>query len=178
MFSRTLLLALAGCAALLAASAPARADVVDDEPAVAARGAGDMRAVIRGSDGVLWARAWDGAGWSGWSSLGGGQLTSGPAISARPDGVYDVVARGTDSAYYHRAFTPAGGWTPWDSLGGAFLSAPSVSYRQGTGQIDIGPPRRRVHVGPGATSVGPNRLHVFARDQQRVAGQLLLEHLD
>ena len=56
-----------------------------------------MRAFIRGSDGALWTRSWNGSSWTGWSSLGGA-LTSGPAISARPDGIYDVVVRGTDGA--------------------------------------------------------------------------------
>lgn len=137
MVRRFLLGVLACCAAVLTCAVPAHAlGVVDDDPAVAARGAGDMRAVIRGSDAALWTRSWDGSSWTAWTSLGG-ELTSGPSISARPDGVYDVVARGTDGAVYHKAFTPAGGWTEWASLGGGFLSAPAVSYRQGTGQIDV-----------------------------------------
>jgi hypothetical protein len=135
---RSLLGVLACCAAILltAGPAPAALPIVDDDPAVAARGVGDMRAVIRGSDGALWTRSWGGSSWTGWSSLGG-SLSSGPSISARPDGVYDVVVRGLDGAAYHKAFTPAGGWTEWTPLGGGFLSALAVSYRQGTGQIDV-----------------------------------------
>ena len=45
---------------------------------------------IRGRDGALWTRSWNGSAWSGWSSLGG-VLTSGPAAIARPGGIYDVV---------------------------------------------------------------------------------------
>ena len=126
---------LASALALLAA-APARADVVDDGPAVAAVGAGDMRAFIRGSDGALWTRSWNGSVWSSWSSLGG-VLTSGPAVSARPNGTYDVVVRGVANTYYHAAFTLAGGWTGFAPIGGTFLSAPSVTYRQGSGEIDV-----------------------------------------
>jgi hypothetical protein len=133
---RSLVAVAACCAAVLAAAVPARADVVDDDPAVAAVGAGDMRAFIRGSDGALWTRTWNGTAWSSWSSLGG-LLTSGPAVSARPNGIYDVVVRGTGNTYYHKAFTPAGGWTDFAPLGGAFLSAPSVTYRQGSGEIDV-----------------------------------------
>ena len=68
-----LLLALAFCAAVLVTAAPAHAalPIVDNDPAVAARGAGEMRAVIRGTDGALWTRSWDGASWTGWTSLGG-----------------------------------------------------------------------------------------------------------
>jgi hypothetical protein len=103
------------CAAMLLGAGPAHAlPIVDDDPAVAVRGAGDIRAVIRGSDGALWTRSWDGSSWTGWTSLGG-QISSGPSISARPDGVYDVVARGMDGSVLHRACTPAAGWTAWSS---------------------------------------------------------------
>ncbi|MEO7252131.1 MAG: hypothetical protein ABIW30_05930, partial [Arenimonas sp.] len=56
---------LACLAALLAFAPAARADVVDDAPAVAAQGAGDMRASVRGSDGALWTRSWNATSWSG-----------------------------------------------------------------------------------------------------------------
>ncbi len=85
------------CAAAALAAAPARADLVDDDPAVAAQGTGDMRVFIRGHDNALWTRSWNGSSWSGWSSLGG-VLTSGPAAMARPGGIYDVFVRGTDNA--------------------------------------------------------------------------------
>jgi hypothetical protein len=133
---RSLLVALACCAAVLAGAVPARAATVDDGPAVAALGLGDARVFIRGTDSALWTRTWNGTTWTNWSSLGG-SLTSGPAVGTRPDGVYDVVVRGPDNAYYHRAFTPAGGWSDFVSLGGSFISAPTVSYRQGAGYIDI-----------------------------------------
>ena len=116
-----LLCALAACPA---ASTRAGAAVYDDAPAIAARGAGDMRAFIRGSDGALWTRSWDGSSWSAWSSLGG-VLTSGPAASARPNGDYDVVVRGTDGGYHHRAFTPGEGWSGWAPLGGSMISRPA-----------------------------------------------------
>ena len=104
---RGLIALVCALVALPAASAPA--DVVDDAPAVAAQGTGDVRTFIRGSDGALWTRSWDGTTWTGWSSLGG-VLTSGPAATARPGGIYDVVVRGGDGAYHHRAFTPTTGW--------------------------------------------------------------------
>ena len=55
----TLLVTLACCVAGLAA-APARSAVVDDSPAVAAQGIGDMRVFIRGRDNALWTRSWNG----------------------------------------------------------------------------------------------------------------------
>src|SRR3954464_4445630 len=135
MVRRRVLGVLACCVAALAMAASAHADVVDDAPAIAAQGTGDMRAFIRGSDGALWTRTWNGTSWTGWASLGG-VLTSGPAATARPGGISAVVGRGTAGAYRHRAFTPSGGWASWEYLDGRFLSGPGVSYRQGTGQID------------------------------------------
>jgi hypothetical protein len=95
---RSLLGAVACCVAVLAAAMPAHADVVDDGPAVAAQGVGDMRVFIRGSDGALWTRSWNGTAWTSWSSLGG-VLTSGPAVTVRPNGIYDIVVRGPANAY-------------------------------------------------------------------------------
>jgi hypothetical protein len=130
------IVALLACAFALLAAAPARADVVDDDPAIAAVGAGDMRIFVRGTDGAVWTRSWNGSSWSGWSSLGG-EATSGPVAISR-GGIYDVFVRGPDNAYYHKYFTPAGGWSPtWERLGGIFLSAPGASLRQGTGEIDV-----------------------------------------
>ena len=125
---RRTFLALLACSIALLAAAPAGADVVDDDPAIAAQGLGDMRLFVRGRDGALWTRSWNGSAWSGWSSLGG-QLTSGPAAMARPGGIYDVFVRGTDNAIHHRAFTPAGGWSNWASLGGTFISGPGATFR-------------------------------------------------
>ena len=133
--SRIVVLLLAGALALLGA-APARADVVDDDPAIAAVGAGDMRMFVRGTDGAVWTRSWNGSSWSGWSSIGG-VATSGPVAITRGN-IYDVFVRGGDNAYYHKYFTPAEGWSPsWERIGGAFLSAPGASLRQGTGEIDV-----------------------------------------
>ena len=136
MGRRSLLGAVACCVAVLAAAVPAQADVVDDGPAVAAQGVGDMRVFIRGSDGALWTRSWNGTAWTSWSSLGG-VLTSGPAVTVRPNGIYDVIVRGPGNAYFHRYFSPAGGWSDFVSIGGAFLSAPTVTYRQGSGELDV-----------------------------------------
>jgi hypothetical protein len=126
---------LASALALLVAPS-AWADVVDDDPAIAVVGAGDMRMFVRGTDGAVWTRSWNGSTWSGWSSLGG-VATSGPTAITR-GGIYDVFVRGGDNAYYHKYFTPAAGWSPsWERLGGAFLSAPGASLRQGSGEIDV-----------------------------------------
>jgi len=129
--------ALLGCALALVIAAPAHA-AVDDAPALAAQGAGDMRMFVRGTDAAMWTRSWNGSSWSGWSSLGG-NFSSGPVAMARPGGTYDVFARGQFNAYYHKFFTPAGGWSgSWERLpGGPFSSAPGATYRQGSGEVDV-----------------------------------------
>ena len=52
-------------------------------------------------------------------------------------GIYDIVVRGPGNAYFHRYFSPATGWSDFVSIGGALRSAPSVTYRQGSGVIDV-----------------------------------------
>jgi hypothetical protein len=127
--------ALLATALALLVAAPARAGVLDDDPAIAAVGAGDMRIFVRGTDGAVWTRSWNGSSWSGWSSLGG-VATSGPAAITRGN-IYDVFVRGGDNAYYHKYFTPASGWSAgWERLGGVFHSAPGASLRDNS-VIDV-----------------------------------------
>jgi hypothetical protein len=134
---RRKIVALPGCALAVSMAAPARADIVDDDPAIAAQGVGDMRVFVRGTDGALWTKSWNGSSWSPWSSLGG-VLTSGPVVSVRPGGVYDVFVRGSDNGYYHKYFSPNTGWSQWGALNaGSFAFAPGASYRKGTGEIDV-----------------------------------------
>ncbi len=133
---RGTVLAVLACTLAVFGAAPAVAAGVDDDPSVAAQGTGDMRLFVRGRDGALWTRSWNGSTWSSWSSLGG-QLTSGPTAMARPGGIYDVFGRGTDGAIHQRFFTPQGGWSGWISLGGGFLSGPGATYRQGSGEVDV-----------------------------------------
>jgi hypothetical protein len=89
-----------------------------------------------GSDGLLYHKSFNGAGWSpsntGWESLGGG--LSGPvkAVSWEANRL-DVFAAGTDRVLRHKWFTPAG-WAPsstgWESLGGTVSGTPDVVTQQ------------------------------------------------
>ena len=76
--------------ALLLVAAPARADVFDDNPAAASRGAGDMVVVARGADGAIYERHLEGGAWTAWSSIGG-IATSGPAAAAYGDAIHVFV---------------------------------------------------------------------------------------
>jgi hypothetical protein len=70
---------------------------------------------VRGTDGALWSRYWDGAAWGAWYSLGGG-ITSDPDAAA--PGVFrlEVVARGPDGAIWQRTWSGPS-WSAWYTLG-------------------------------------------------------------
>ncbi len=83
----------------------------------------------RGGDYGLWQRAYRGANWSDWLSVGG-SLASAPAVAAGGTALLDVFARGNDNALWHRNFDEnrenRGTWTNWESLGGFLSSGPAV----------------------------------------------------
>jgi hypothetical protein len=71
-------------ACLAAFPAAAFAEVVDDDPAAASNGPGNVSIAMRDSSGNLVTRAWTGTQWSPWAALTGLTLTSGPSIDIRP----------------------------------------------------------------------------------------------
>ena len=129
----------AGAIAVVAAAAfaaTARAEVLDDNPAAASRGPGQVSVFIRGADGMLLTADLSGGSFTPWRSLGG-YLDSGPGAAGRDAATADVFVRGGDSGLYHRFFTTSGGWSNWGGLGHTMLSAPGVSIRRGSGIIDL-----------------------------------------
>ena len=80
-----------------------------------------------GTDHAVWHRSWQGAGWSGWQSLGG-LVDSPPEVVAWGPGRIDLFAVGTDHAMWHRWWS-GGSWGGWESLGGVIDSPPSVVRR-------------------------------------------------
>jgi hypothetical protein len=114
--------------AWLALSAPARADVYDDNPATASLGPGDMWVFARAPDATILERHLVNGSWTNWASIGG-NTSSGPGAIAY-DGQIRVYARGQDGAIWENVHYP-GGWGGWASLGGYFTSAPAVAVRRG-----------------------------------------------
>jgi Repeat of unknown function (DUF346) len=131
-----LALVLALCACSTSFVATAGADVVDDDPAAASTGLGNMSIAMRDSAGNLVTRGWSGTQWSPWAALTGMTLSSGPSMDIRPGPITDVFARGPDNAIYHRYYTQANGWSDWGSIGGCAASAPASSWR-GNGYLDV-----------------------------------------
>jgi len=93
--------------------------------AITSSGANNKDVFIRGLDGALYTKHWDGTGWSPWASLGGG-LTTAPSAVSWGAGRIDVFAEGRDGALWHIAFAN-GGWTGWQSLGGLIIFGPAAS---------------------------------------------------
>ncbi len=93
---------------------------------------GRLSAFVRGSDGGVWYRDFDGSSWLPWRTLGG-RPSSTIVAAVRGSDTY-VFARETGSLrlIYRRRVGAAGPWSSWQSLGGALLADPSVVVHSNT----------------------------------------------
>ena len=115
---------------------PLQPQVVDDDPAVAAQGAGDMRVFIRGRDNALWTRTWNGSsGRAGPRSAA--RSTSGPAAMARPGGIYAVFVRGPGNAYVAPRLLPVGRLVGLDVARRRLHLRPGHELPHGAGEVDV-----------------------------------------
>jgi hypothetical protein len=65
-----------------------------------------MDVFAKGIDNAIWRLGWNGAQWTGWQQVVGGQWTSDPSAVCQPGTTtIDVLARGTDNAIWHTAVT-------------------------------------------------------------------------
>jgi peptidoglycan/xylan/chitin deacetylase (PgdA/CDA1 family) len=104
-----------------------------------------MDVFVRGADGGLWTKWYDGSAWHGWGSLGGsvqqplipagGIRDVDPAAVTRGFAHVDVFVRWNNDQLYHRGWDN-GYWTNWETLGGGLRSGPGASS-WGTNRIDI-----------------------------------------
>lgn len=107
-------------------------------PAVASWAANRLDCFVRGSDGQMWHKWWDGSAWNGWEPLGGALVHAPAAVSRGPNRI-DCFVHGTDGQMWHKWFDGAR-WKGWEPRGGELASSPAVA------------------------SWGPNRLDCFMRD--------------
>jgi hypothetical protein len=85
----------------------------------------DISIFTTGTDSSIYWQHWNGAAWSGWTSLGG-IFTSIPAAVSWSQGRIDIFGIGTDGGMYHKYYAN-GEWSgTWEALGGIFISAPTV----------------------------------------------------
>jgi hypothetical protein len=98
-------------------------------PAVASWGVDRLDVFARGADGHLWWKHWNGAAWTSWQVVPGGEIVaSDPAAVSWGPNQIDLVAQGSDNALWHAAWSGTT-WSPWERIGGYLTSAPAVCSR-------------------------------------------------
>jgi hypothetical protein len=71
---------------------------------------------VRGSDGAVWWKLWNGRAWSSWTSLGGKlAANTGPAASGYSSYLF---VQGTDHQLWQKSGFGGSAWTAWGTLGG------------------------------------------------------------
>ena len=114
--------------------------VLPGRVAVGQNADGRLEVFHRGTDNVLYIR-WQTApnnGWSsGWTPLGGIQISGDPVVARNADGRLEVFVRGSDNALRNRWQTaPNNGWSDWGSLGGILNGDPVVA-RNADGRLEV-----------------------------------------
>ena len=98
---------------------------LDSDPVAITTSATDMEVyAIAGSSSVPYRIVWNGAGWSGWQSLGGRALSN-PSVVALSSGERDVFVRATNNHLFVKAFKN-NAWGSWIDLGGIIFSSPAA----------------------------------------------------
>ncbi|MFE0753747.1 serine hydrolase [Inquilinus sp. NPDC058860] len=100
-------------------------------PAVIARG-NDFRDVyVRGQDGKVYHKYWNGKTWTGWFGLGG-SIVGAPAVVVYGPDAHDIYAQGTDGRLWQKwwdgkRWNPSDeGWAPHEDGGFRLGSAPAA----------------------------------------------------
>jgi hypothetical protein len=81
-------------------------------PALNSQSDGVVNVFVRGTDGAVWQRSWNGSAWSDWVSLGGYTIGA-PSVVSRGPNQLDLYARGGDSSIFQRHWDSVNGWTGW-----------------------------------------------------------------
>ncbi|HEX8126101.1 MAG TPA: serine hydrolase, partial [Allosphingosinicella sp.] len=109
-------------------------------PSVISRGAGFRDVYVRGQDGAVYHKFWDGSKWNGWFGLGGSIKGAPSAVGPTPDTI-DIYAKGTDDRLWQK-WWDGSKWGPSDSQwhphddGMILGSSPSV-LAEGAGFRDL-----------------------------------------
>jgi hypothetical protein len=79
--------------------------------------ANNIHVFVRGSDGAVWQKNWNGtvSAWSSWTSLGG-QLASGTGPAVSQD--LSLFVQGTDHQLWLKSYSGGGLWSAWNTLSG------------------------------------------------------------
>lgn len=89
---------------------------------------------VRGTDGAMYHKIWNGSAWGDWENLGG-ELSTRPSCVSWSENRIDCIALGTDNRMYRKWWD--GSWKGWEVMGGEqFTSAPSLTS-WGPGRLDM-----------------------------------------
>jgi len=89
---------------------------------------------VRGNNGAMYHRWWDGSAWSGWE-YHPGCLRGGPAAVSRMTNRIDVFVRGCGD-HLHKKSWSGSSWSDWQDLGGCLRSEPAVTS-WGSTRLDV-----------------------------------------
>lgn len=81
-------------------------------PCVVAAGPDFRDVYVRGMDGSVYHKVWDGKSWTGWFNLGG-QIKGAPCAVLAPGGLPDIYVRGTDDHLWQKWWNGTA-WMPSD----------------------------------------------------------------
>jgi hypothetical protein len=101
---------------------------------------------VRGTDGAVYHKAWDGKAWfpsdqpDGWNLIGGSTIGAPVAVSWGKDRL-DLFVRGTDNGIYHKAWDgmqwfPSDAADAWNNIGGQTTDNPAV-VSWGKDRLDV-----------------------------------------
>lgn len=104
-------------------------------PAAASWNSNRYDLIIRGHDGLIYHKYWNGSAWIGWGSIGAPPVgaASAPTVAAPEANVLQVFVRGGDNRlwnnhYTHGTGSAPGGWSGW----GAVPNTGNITYAPAT----------------------------------------------
>ncbi len=75
---------------------------------------------MRGTDGALYTKAWNGSSWSGYAQLASNPILASPSVVSWGPGRLDVFVRGTGNHLYSKSWNGTQ-WSGYVPLGGGTL---------------------------------------------------------
>ena len=102
--------------------------VLTTAPAAASSAAGRLIVAVRGTDGTLWSRTFDGTAWAPWQNAGGLAIAA-PAVDVVDGATYRIIVVGTTGEVWSRRLAAAGGapTSDWVTMGPRSAFAPAAS---------------------------------------------------
>jgi hypothetical protein len=172
------------------------ANPIDGAPAAVSWGPDRIDVFVRGTDGALYQKFWNGTAWSGYVPLGG-VLNASPAACSWAPGRLDVFGRGTDNALHQQTWTGSQ-WTGWRGLDPTPVTSEPTAVSWGPNRIDVfvrGSDNSLLHKwwdgvrwngyeslggvltsGPAGCSRGPGLLDIFARGTDQALWHMRYEN--